>query len=320
LRGGLGLHDGILHRSLRCVCAGGAGALTAACEGPLSVLDAAGPSARAIAEVWWWMLGVACVVSVGVVLAWLLALRRGRGALAAPAAGTVAGTAGDADADADADVHGHAHADADADADRTPAAGRRWIIGGGIVLPTLAITALLVWGTPAGHHQLPWRGGAAPALTVQATGHQWWWELHYPGSGVSLRDELRLPAGRPVDVQTTSADVIHSFWVPRLGGKLDALPGQQRVLRLQADAPGVYLGQCAEFCGLGHARMPLRVVVMEPAAFDAWLAAAATAAAAAATSTAATAQDPAPAPGVAGTAGAALAAGTVGAAPPPTPP
>ena len=95
--------------------------------------------------------------------------------------------------------------------------------------------------------------------------------MHYPANGVRLRNEMRVPVGRPVDVHTQSVDVIHSFWVPRLGGKLDAVPGRTLVVRLQADRAGTYRGQCAEFCGAGHAHMTMTVIAMEPADFDAWL-------------------------------------------------
>jgi cytochrome c oxidase subunit 2 len=159
-------------------------------------------------------------------------------------------------------------------ADAAQRSGRRWIVGGGIVLPLLAIVALLVFGAPAGRHHLPWPGAdGSPPLRIDVIGRQWQWELHYPDSGVRLRNELRLPVGRPVHVHTQSRDVIHSFWVPSLGGKLDALPGRTLVMRLQADRPGSWRGQCAEFCGLGHAHMSMTVLAMEPAAFDAWLAA-----------------------------------------------
>ncbi|WP_017758163.1 cytochrome c oxidase subunit II, partial [Pseudacidovorax intermedius] len=84
-------------------------------------------------------------------------------------------------------------------------------------------------------------------------------------------NELRLPAGRAVDVHTRSADVIHGFWVPRLGGKLDAVPGRTLVVRLQADRPGTYRGVCAEFCGAGHAHMPMVVQAMPAEDFDVWL-------------------------------------------------
>ena len=201
------------------------------------MLDPAGPSAHAIALVWWWMFGVSCAVLVGVTVAWLWAMRSRR-------------------------------TWAPADAER---AGRRWIVGGGIVLPSVAIAALLVFGSPAGLHQLPLPGGQAASLRIDAIGHQWWWEIHYPGAGTSLRNEMRIPVGRPVDVHTQSRDVIHSFWVPRLGGKLDAIPGRTLVVRLQADAPGVYRGQCAEFCGLGHAHMVMTVHAMPADEFDAWL-------------------------------------------------
>lgn len=230
--------------------------LTAGCDrrGPMSTLDPAGPSAAAIATVGLWMLVVATVVTIGVVTLWLVAMRRR--ADGKPPTGSAGEPAQHAE-----------HAERAAQR-----SGRRWIIGGGIVLPMTAIVALLVFGTPAGRHQLAWPLTFGPApLQVEAIGHQWWWEMRYPDSGVVLTNELRMPVGRPVDVHTGSADVIHSFWVPRLGGKLDAIPGHTRVVRLQADAPGIYRGACAEFCGLGHAHMALTVIAMEPAEFDAWL-------------------------------------------------
>jgi cytochrome c oxidase subunit 2 len=201
------------------------------------MLDPAGPSARAIAAVWWWMFGVAVAVLAGVTLAGWLSMRP-RPEMSLDAARRVQ---------------------------------RRWLVGGGIVLPGASIVALLVFGTPSGFHQLPLPGAGPAPLRVDAIGHQWWWELHYPDGGVRLRNEMRMPVGRPVDVHTQSRDVIHSFWVPRLGGKLDAVPGRTLVVRLQADRAGTYRGQCAEFCGTGHAHMTMTVIAMEPADFDAWL-------------------------------------------------
>ena len=179
------------------------------------------------------MVAVALVVSAGVVATWLWAMQR------------------------QGDGSGHE---------------RYWLVGGGLALPTVAIVALLFLGAPAGRHQWPWPG-ETPALVVDVSARQWYWQVTYPGHAVMLRDELRLPAGRPVHVRTSSDDVIHSFWVPRLAGKLDAIPGRTLVMRLQADEPGRYLGQCAEFCGVGHAHMQLSVVAMAPEEFDAWLAA-----------------------------------------------
>lgn len=229
----------------------GASALSA-CVGPQSVLDPAGPSARAIAAVWWWMFGVAVLVLAGVVVAWFMAMRRG----------TKAGSDdGQAPPTAETRV-----------AQRR--VERRWLVGGGLLLPGVSIVALLVFGSPSGFHQLPlgFGTGTGPTpLRIDAIGRQWAWEMHYPDNGARLQNEMRIPAGRPVDVHTQSVDVIHSFWVPRLGGKLDAVPGRTLVVRLQADGPGTYRGQCAEFCGTGHAHMTMTVVAMEPAAFDAWL-------------------------------------------------
>ena len=201
------------------------------------MLQPAGQEARAVALVWWWMLGVAVAVFVAVVALWLLGMR------------------------SKAPVR-------DVDGDR---AGRRWMIGGGIVLPMTAIAALMVFGFPAGRHRMPLPAPGAQPIVVEVIAHRWWWELHYPATGVRLRDELRLPVGRPVDVRTRGADVIHSFWVPRLGGKLDAVPGRTLTMRLRADEPGVFRAQCAEFCGSGHAHMVLTVHAMEPAAFDDWM-------------------------------------------------
>jgi cytochrome c oxidase subunit 2 len=117
--------------------------------------------------------------------------------------------------------------------------------------------------------------GTAPAgaLQVEVTGHQWWWEFRYPDLGVVTANELHVPAGRPIALAITSADVIHSFWAPRLSGKRDAMPGRTTRLVFTPDSVGTYLGQCAEFCGDSHANMRLRVMVDPPAAFDAWVAA-----------------------------------------------
>ena len=145
--------------------------------------------------------------------------------------------------------------------------GRVWIISGGLVLPLVSITALLAVGIPIGHSMLPL---GEPALRVDITGHQWWWEVHYPEADLALVDELHIPAGVPVDLHLTSADVIHAFWVPRLGGKLDLVPGHVNVLRLEADEPGEYRGVCAEFCGLNHSRMHITVIAHSAEDFSQW--------------------------------------------------
>jgi cytochrome c oxidase subunit 2 len=129
-----------------------------------------------------------------------------------------------------------------------------------IAVPTIKTIFRLYAPAPAG------------ALQVEVTGHQWWWEFRYPELGVVTANELHVPQGRPVALAITSADVIHSFWAPRLSGKRDAMPGRTTRLEFTADSVGTFLGQCAEFCGDSHANMRLRVMVDPPAAFDAWAA------------------------------------------------
>lgn len=142
-------------------------------------------------------------------------------------------------------------------------AARRWThgLGLGLSLPVLAVT--LAAGLWVGERVLP-RDDGALAIEVHAV--QWNWAFTAPGPDgpVTTRDRLILPAGEPVDLIITSEDVIHSFWVPQLGGKMDAIPGRANRLRLQADAPGTLAGQCAEFCGLGHAVMRFEVEVVAP--------------------------------------------------------
>ena len=111
------------------------------------------------------------------------------------------------------------------------------------------------------------------ALIVNVIGHQWWWEFEYPEYGIETANEMHIPVGRTVYLNITSADVIHSFWVPQLNGKRDAVPSRVNHLTLIADEPGVYLGQCAEFCGLAHADMRHQVISQTEADFDAWVAA-----------------------------------------------
>jgi cytochrome c oxidase subunit 2 len=113
-----------------------------------------------------------------------------------------------------------------------------------------------------------------PALTIQVIGHQWWWEVRYkgaaPADGFATANEIHIPAGQPVLAELTGADVIHSFWIPALAGKTDTIPGRMNLTWLQADHPGLYRGQCTEYCGAQHAHMAVFVVADAPAAFAAW--------------------------------------------------
>ena len=212
--------------------------LLAGCSGPLSTLDPAGPSARSAALLWWGMFVFSTLVLIVIVALWLYAIRRPE------------------------DVR---------DESQQQRTHTRWIVGGGIILPSVSIFVLLLFGIPMGHRMLPLPPAEGEVLQINVTGHQWWWEVHYPQSNISLKNELYIPAGVPIDIHLATADVIHGFWVPRLGGKLDAIPGRTNILRLEADEPGVYPGQCAEFCGLHHAVMRFTVTAQSPDDFSRWL-------------------------------------------------
>lgn len=146
----------------------------------------------------------------------------------------------------------------------------RWIVLGGLCLPAVVLTPLLAYALVTGERLLPRL--AADPIRIEAEARQWSWTFRYPG-GVATTGVLHLPAGTPVDVAVTSRDVIHAFWVPRLAGKIDAVPGHVNVLRIAADEPGRYQGLCNEFCGVGHTGMEFDVVVHPAAEFEAALAA-----------------------------------------------
>jgi cytochrome c oxidase subunit 2 len=147
----------------------------------------------------------------------------------------------------------------------------RFIFAGGVIFPTVVLAALLIYGL----RLLPdWRAEAAPDLRVSVTGEQFWWRIAYElpdGRSIETANELHLPVGRVVEFELTAHDVIHSFWIPPLGGKLDLLPGRRNLLRLTPSQTGRFRGVCAEFCGASHALMAFPVIVHEPAEFDAWL-------------------------------------------------
>jgi len=155
---------------------------------------------------------------------------------------------------------------------RRPVADGVWIWGGGVVLPLLVFGGLLGWSMvkSEGLDEPP----PPDALQVSVTGRMWWWDLHYgtdgPAAAFATANELRVPVGRPVRLTLASGDVIHSLWVPSLGGKMDAVPGRLNRLTFTAREPGVYRGPCAEYCGTQHAGMVLQVVAMAPEAFEAW--------------------------------------------------
>ena len=140
-----------------------------------------------------------------------------------------------------------------------------WTLAPAVILVFIAIPTTLTIFRTSGR-------AVAGALRVEVIGHQWWWEFRYPDLGVVTANELRVPVGRPVALDLTSADVIHSFWVPGLGGKRDLTQGRTTRLTFTADSTGTYRGQCAEFCGVSHANMRVRLQVDSAPAFDAWVA------------------------------------------------
>lgn len=195
-----------------------------ACAGPLSVLDLATAAGGRVTNLWWIMLIASILVLAGVLVLFGLSFRRhSRLAGVSP---------------------------------------RLFLVGGGLVLPIVTLTALLVLG----QWLLPRPG--EDVVRVEARGQQFYWEFtHFAADGTAIRsvNELHLPAGRPVEVTVLSADVIHSFWVPRLAGKIDAIPGHRNRLWIDSAPPGIYRGVCAELCGRGHTQMRFRAVV-HPAA------------------------------------------------------
>ncbi|MET4699222.1 cytochrome c oxidase subunit 2 [Constrictibacter sp. MBR-5] len=206
-------------------------AMAAGCtSGPMSALDPAGPAAAAVADVWWAMFWGSAVILLAVTaLALYAACRR-------PEA-------------------------------RMKVSPRLLVIGGGIVFPGTVLVALLGYGLHAGHAQLP-LPTTEPVFRVDVTANRWTWDIVYrdaEGGPVRSENLLYLPVDRPVDVYLTTTDVIHAFWVPRLAGKIDAIPGVTNVLRLRASRPGTFRGQCAEFCGWGHPDMVLLVEAHEAA-------------------------------------------------------
>jgi cytochrome c oxidase subunit 2 len=206
-----------------------------ACSGVQSSLAPAGREAQRIADLTWWM-------TVGAIAIWL----------------AVAGLA----------VHyARPH-------DEAPSRTRdRWlIIGAGVVVPIVVLTALLAYGLA----MLPPLIARAPegSLTVHVHGEMWWWRVRYlrpGGEAIELANEIRLPVHEPVQFRLTSDNVIHSFWIPALAGKMDMIPGRTTFLALQPEATGTFAGACAEYCGTAHAFMRFLVQVMERPAFDEWL-------------------------------------------------
>jgi cytochrome c oxidase subunit II len=213
--------------------------LLAGCGGEQeqSTLEPHSKASRQIAHLWWVMLTGAAIVLAVVVMLLLVALVR---------------------------RHGRRRAGGDGRATTL-------VILGGAVAPLVVLPILFfltIRALPA--TSAPGRGETR--LTVDVTGKQWFWEASYEGTKAVTANEIHIPAGTPVALRVRTADVIHSFWVPELNRKIDMIPGRTNEILLRADRPGIYRGQCAEFCGLQHANMAFLVYADPPERFRAWLA------------------------------------------------
>jgi cytochrome c oxidase subunit II len=229
-------------------------ALLTGCEMPLA-LAPAGPAAREIAGIWWIMLSLATLVSIVVFALLFVAMARARALARHDERRRSTDPLGNAD---------------DVDDPVAWPEGRTtgFVVIGGAIVPAiiliamtfLTLSGLAVFDAPPEYE-----------TTVTVRGHMFWWEIEYPDHGVRTANELHIPVGQHVRIELHSADVIHSFWVPQLHGKLEMVPGHTNVIYLRADSVGTYFGKCAEFCGQQHANMEFLVIAQPQEAFDAWL-------------------------------------------------
>ena len=224
--------------------------VTAQAGGLQSVMDPAGPQSAHINRLWWFMFVVCTVVFVIVMVFTLMAVFRKRSEPAGPTTAPML------------------HPDA-ASERRT-----RLVVIGATGVTLVILFAFLVDSFLVGRG-LTAELASKQAVTIEVTGHQWWWEVRYTNVDASsiftTANEIHIPVGVPVTFSLRSTDVIHSFWVPNLSGKKDLIPGKIATIWLQADKPGVYRGQCAEYCGHQHAHMALWVIAEERPQFNAWL-------------------------------------------------
>jgi cytochrome c oxidase subunit II len=214
----------------------------AGCGRNQSMMAPGGPGSEHIAGMAWWnfILYLAITAIMWVLILWLALRRRGT-------------------------FERHEPVDA--------GGGQNWILIGGFTIPFLVLCAVFVVGL-VNMSAFPLGGRMGQPADIQITGHQWWWQIEYVKGPVDRRittaNEIHVPVGVPVNIDLRSADVIHSFFVPSLNGKVDLIPGQINRVRIQADHAGPFRGQCAEFCGAQHARMILYVIADPPEKFAAW--------------------------------------------------
>jgi cytochrome c oxidase subunit II len=231
-----------LTRRVRAVRAGGAVALLslvlAGCSGPRNMLDTYGQGAREAADIWWLMFWLGTAVFIVVIGLLLFAIFHGR---------------------------------RDRSAAMSQQGRHRTVILGGIVIPVIIIAVVYAYSTSNLLSRAEVRNAEADVV-IDVVAHQFWWEVRYPNDDVVTANEIHIPVNQSVEFRLTSVDVIHSFWIPQLHGKLDMMPGKTTRVVVEAEEPGTYRGQCAQYCGVQHANMALLVIVEEEDGYQEWLA------------------------------------------------
>jgi cytochrome c oxidase subunit 2 len=227
-------------RALASIGAGALVLVAAGCGGNQNTVAPASPQEHSITDLFWVMLG-GSIVGFGLVVAllWLGYARRAR-----PGLPRDVGERG----------------------------ATRLVVGLGIALPIALLIALFVWSDVFVITSTAAPSRRSTSLTVNVIGHDWWWEVRYPGTQVVTANEIHIPIRTRVYVSASTADVIHSFWIPELNRKIDMIPGQTGHIVLDADRAGMFRGQCSEFCGLQHAHMAIAVVAESQQSFRRWLA------------------------------------------------
>lgn len=219
--------------------------LLGGCTVVQSTLNASGPAADRIESMQWWMLILFCVATLVMWVLYVWAAKKNPGTL-------------------------EEHAPVDT------GGGQGWVVYGGMLIPLVILFALFAGGLVLMQSfpiHNPSHSDTPPNILV--IGHQWWWEVHYLGdpSGpkFTTANEIHIPVNQPVTLELETADVIHSFWIPALHGKVDMIPGHPNFIRIEANHAGAYQGQCSSYCGKEHALMRLLVIADPPAQYQAWL-------------------------------------------------
>jgi cytochrome c oxidase subunit II len=230
-----------LRRALPVIGASALVILAAGCGGNQNAVAPASPQEHSVTDLFWVMLGGSTVgFAVVLVLLWLGYARRAR-----PGLPRGVGERG----------------------------ATRLVVGLGIALPVALLVALFVWSDIFVMTSTAAPKRSSTSLAVEVIGHDWWWEVRYPGTQVVTANEIHIPVHTRVYLSVSTADVIHSFWIPELNRKIDMIPGHTGHIVLDANRPGVFRGQCSEFCGLQHAHMAISVISETPGSFRRWLAA-----------------------------------------------